>query len=563
MTNPSSALMRALSSSLPITAQVSFLTGIVAHVAVRPFEIDSRAWTIFSSYLGSLSALLVAYTQGCGFSASEAFSRTWIVSSAFNIGLASSILVYRAFLHRLHRFPGPFAAKLSRFYAMKNAAKNLKANEDVQRLHETYGDFVRVGPREISINRPSAIKIIYEPPSQLPRSPWYSQVSDDVTKISVNSTRDLTVHRNRKRAWMRGLGFRALAVYEHRIVSKVELLLARIGEHLGKTIDMTQYAVFFGFDVMGQVGFSKDFNMLNSGSKHSAIQGLHDNMTAVGVLGTVPWMMSMLSKIPGATGTYARFTDWCGKELQAKRALVESQKAILKNQDPRDVVSWLLRAEDEHDRSAPPGEGAFQEDSRLMIIAGSDTTAVALTNAIYFLTKHPNVYHKLQELVKDAFPGGEEEWTYDKAKNIQFIDHIIYETLRLKPSVPAGLYRLTPAAGIQIDDVFIPGDTIVSVPAYTVHRDRRYWDHALEFRPERWESINPEKVPWIPFSRGQFACPGRNLAFLEIRMVLSRIALRYNLAFPAGENGERFDKEAKDTFTLNVPELPIVFTLIN
>ena len=58
---------------------------------------------------------------------------------------------------------------------------------------------------------------------------------------------------------------------------------------------------------------------MESGEEHSATKGLHDNMTAVGVLGTVPWLMSMLSKIPGATGSYARFTDWCGRELAAKR----------------------------------------------------------------------------------------------------------------------------------------------------------------------------------------------------------------------------------------------------
>ena len=44
-------------------------------------------------------------------------------------------------------------------------------------------------------------------------------------------------------------------------------------------------------------------------------------MAAVGVLSTVPWLMSMLGKIPGATGSYARFADWCAQELQAKRAV--------------------------------------------------------------------------------------------------------------------------------------------------------------------------------------------------------------------------------------------------
>jgi hypothetical protein len=47
--------------------------------------------------------------------------------------------------------------------------------------------------------------------------------------------------------------------------------------------------------------------MLESGHKHPAIKGLRDNMAAVGILGTVPWLMSMLSKIPGATGSYEIF----------------------------------------------------------------------------------------------------------------------------------------------------------------------------------------------------------------------------------------------------------------
>lgn len=143
-----------------------------------------------------------------------------------------------------------------------------------------------------------------------------------------------------------------------------------------------------------------------------------------------------------------------------------------------------------------------------------------------------------------------------------YLDWIIYETLRLKPSVPAGLTRLTPADGIWIDEVYIPGDTIVSVPAYTIHRNPRYWDDPLDFRPERWEKLNTEKAPWIVFSRGQFGCPGRNLALLELRMVLSRVASRYSLGFAPGEDGERFDRDAKDAFTLQLSSLHLIFTPI-
>lgn len=141
--------------------------------------------------------------------------------------------------------------------------------------------------------------------------------------------------------------------------------------------------------------------MLESGEEHPAIKGVHDSMMAIGVLGTVPWLLSMLSKIPGAAGGYLKFITWCHQQLQEKRRVrqhnpnhrkhladtfvswqtLANEKAMHMDQDPRDIMSWLLKAEEEGDNSAPPGELAIQEDARLLIIAGSDTTSAALTNA--------------------------------------------------------------------------------------------------------------------------------------------------------------------------------------
>lgn len=178
---------------------------------------------------------------------------------------------------------------------------------------------------------------------------------------------------------------------------------------------------------------------------------------------------------------------------------------------------------------------------------------------MFYLTKYPKCRSVLKSQLDEAFPQGAKQWTYERTKAISYLDYIIQETLRLKPSVPAGLARLTPIDGLQIDEMFIPGDTIVSVPAYTIQRDARYWENSLDFVPERWEQLSPDAAPWIPFTRGQFRCPGRNLAFLELRMALSRIALQFDWEFPAGTDTAKFDLNAKDTFTLNVPELPLIF----
>ncbi|CAI6065999.1 unnamed protein product [Clonostachys chloroleuca] len=556
-----SALQLALRSSWQATAGVSALLAVLSHhVVFRPYEIDGAAWELVFGYIGSCVALFFLYILVAGYSFLTAVGRTLLVSSSYNVTLLISILVYRAFFHRLRGFPGPFNARLSRFYAFSKVAKTVRGCEDVQKLHAQYGDFVRIGPREVSINRPGAIRPIYEPPTRTTRSPWYAQVSNDVTKISINSTRVLKVHKQRKKGWERGLGSRAMAVYEPRVASKVDSLLGRLAAHAGNPIDMTKYIMFFGFDVMGDIGLSKDFHMVEREVEDPAIQGVHESMFAIGVFGTVPWLLSMLGKIPGAAGGYNKYTKWCHDELQEKRQILLSEMASLKDQEPRDIMTWLLKAKEQGDPCAPPGDLAIEEDARLLIIAGSDTVASAITNALFYLTKNQNVYKTLQATLAKEFPGGDSDWTYEKARNIPYLDWVIQETLRLRPSVPGGLARVTPPEGLMVDGTFIPGDTVTSVPTYTIQRDERYWPDALSFKPERWEGLSTEKAPWLPFTRGQWACSGRAVAMMEMRMVLGRIALHYDLSFPPPVTPETAEFVFQDTFTQTLPPLPLVFT---
>ena len=179
---------------------------------------------------------------------------------------------------------------------------------------------------------------------------------------------------------------------------------------------------------------------------------------------------------------------------------------------------------------------------------------------LYYLIKYPKTYEILRQSIKKQFPGGVSTWTYEGVRANQYLDYVIHETLRLKPSVPGGLARVTPAQGLYVDDTFIPGNTVVSVPTYTIQRDSRYWDDPLEFKPERWDGISTEKVPWLVFTRGQWACPGRQLAYMELRVALSRIALEYRIAFNDPEEADHFDRDIKDTFTLTVPSLHIRFS---
>lgn len=117
-------------------------------------------------------------------------------------------------------------------------------------------------------------------------------------------------------------------------------------------------------------------------------------------------------------------------------------------------------------------------------------------------------------------PGRARDWTYEKVKSVSFIDDVINETMRLKPALLTGGYRVTPAKGIQVDEVYIPGGINVFVPMQLIQTDPRYWRDALEFIPERWgvkkEEMGTENAPYIPFALGQSSLPQGESSFSSL-----------------------------------------------
>lgn len=96
-------------------------------------------------------------------------------------------------------------------------------------------------------------------------------------------------------------------------------MASHIENNLGKSIDASAWSMFLSFDIMGNVGFGKEFNNLTTRIKHPAIQGVHDHMAILGILGHVPWFLNLLSRIPGAASGYSSFFKWCGDEIERKQ----------------------------------------------------------------------------------------------------------------------------------------------------------------------------------------------------------------------------------------------------
>lgn len=108
-------------------------------------EVDYLIWHYLALSTGVFSALVYAYLSLTNSSLFQAAAKALLVGVSFNTGLTLSIAVYRLFFHRLRNFPAPLGARLSRFYTVKLAAKNVQYNVEVAKMHEKCGDFIRTG----------------------------------------------------------------------------------------------------------------------------------------------------------------------------------------------------------------------------------------------------------------------------------------------------------------------------------------------------------------------------------------------------------------------------------
>ncbi|CAG7921899.1 unnamed protein product [Penicillium olsonii] len=531
--------------------------GVLSHVSIfRTLPVEEYLLGLLGLSLVAVLTICLAYLFVTGLAVLQVLTRVTIIVCSFNAGLVSSIGIYRLFFHRLRHFPGPIPSRISRFYDAYLAGKSIQYNVEIEKLHDTYGDFIRTGPREICIVRKSAVPLIFGPQSKCRKSTYYAQASTEPKNCSVHHTRDIDDHRRRRKAWDRGFSIKALATYEPRIKAKADQLALHIDKSLGQPIDASAWAMFLSFDIMGAVGFGKEFNNLGTGIEHPAIKAVHDHMGILGVLGHVPWFLNLASRIPGAASGYSSFFKWCGDEIERK------QKDWSADETPQDVVSWLLKAYVEKDVSAAPSEAALHEDSRVVIVAGSETTATTLASVLYYLVKNPAVLANLQRQLDDAIPAGADDWSYEKVKSISYLDDIIQETLRLRPAVMTGGYRVTPEEGITVDEVYIPGGVNVFVPVQLVQTDERYYTNAKDFVPERWNEkrdMCTDGAPFFPFVLGPYSCPGKNLAILSLRVSLSVLVQTFNIEFAPGETGEAFEKQTLDTFTTTLPSLRLEF----
>lgn len=161
-----------------------------------------------------------------------------------------------------------------------------------------------------------------------------------------------------------------------------------------------------------------------------------------------------------------------------------------------------------------------------MLFAGHETTALAMTYALHQIGTHREVAERFYTEIDSVL---DEEITLAELQELEYLEQIINESLRLYPPIHA-IPRVT-TRRVDIGDYTLPADAEVLLSVWSLHRDERFYNDPLSFDPDRWDETTPrtQGYSFVPFGGGPRICIGRHFARLEMKAVLATIGQKFRL----------------------------------
>lgn len=267
-----------------------------------------------------------------------------------------------------------------------------------------------------------------------------------------------------------------------------------------KTVDINHQMMNLTFSIVAK-------SLFGSGISKDRILELRKGVEAGEALVIKLLRAPFLEKYFQLSGRFRRTFKLIETTNEIVMEIIESRKKD--SEAHNDLLDNFLNS-----RYEDTGEGMTNQqlldESKIMFVAGHETSANALSWTLYLLSKHPEILERLNASLRD--------------ENSTYLRQVIQESMRLYP--PAWLTDREAIEDDEFDEKLIPKGTVVMTYIFGAHRNQSHWDRSEEFDPDRFEEESHSDI-YFPFGAGPRMCIGNHFAMMEMEIILKEFLSRY------------------------------------
>ncbi|KAJ5934200.1 hypothetical protein N7466_003747 [Penicillium verhagenii] len=413
--------------------------------------------------------------------------------------ISLSYLVGSGFLSPVSKIPGPWYTRFTSLW-IKYQEFTANRRESIHKLHQVYGPVVRLGPNEVSFTSLDAIKEIYSSGgSGYDKTEFYTLFKQFKISKRKRIFADRYAMTNiMKSGPLAAINERAMAFVSHCTEAGKKSVDVYVLLHC-YAVDCVTYFMFSPGGLKS-LNLQKDFEIMQELTYH---QSLQKSLLAYYLPSLEPYFPNFLHP----------------------RSAPKANQYVLDMVSQTEVENYTLLEKLKRKESKLDAMHSAAECKDHMA-AGIDTTGDGLCLLMWELSQPQNLHfqQKLHEELLCASPD-------TSLDSLVYLDAVIKEALRCSPPIPMSLPRYVPEGGRLIDGYFLPAYAIVSVQPYTVHRAHGHvFPEPDRFLPDRWlaeEGTVERNRHFFAFATGGRGCIGKNLALVEMKMLLREVYSRF------------------------------------
>ncbi|CAG8550601.1 15572_t:CDS:10, partial [Cetraspora pellucida] len=284
--------------------------------------------------------------------------------------------------------------------------------------------------------------------------------------------------------------FKTLPVH---LFAEMGLKLMNIFEKVdNKPIEVTSLMQRFTLDILGKVAFNFDFNNLEDPNNvyvtaYNEVQDMFKSSF---------FLIFQIDSIPGLRQLAFRKIDRLNNLFE--EIIKEKRKSLAAGRSNGDLLEFMLKACEDPDNQML-SDAELRHNLAVFMLAGHDTTSMALSTLLYLLAIHKDVQEKARKEVLNIL-GDNLTPSTEQHTSLKYLNMIIRENLRLYP--PAGILPLRVLAeDLKYKNFLIPAGTPISLFIYGIHHSPKLWNNPEQFLPERFETEH-ENYSWLAFGGG-------------------------------------------------------------